>query len=501
MARGRTPEPKELRVLMVSPEVAPYATTGGLGNVLRDLPVALRSLGVDVRRVMPKYRRVAEGRWSLERLWEELYVPIGNRRERCAVCLHVDDDNITTYFLEHDGYFDRDGFYGTPVGDYEDNAERFVFFTRGVLEMLKHLRWAPHVIHCHEWQAGLLPAFPECRFAADPAGPPTATLMTIHNVGYQGRFAWHLFNVTGLGWEEYVPGRIEFYGDWSMLKAGLVYADLLNTVSPNHSKEIQTPRFGHGLDGVLRSRRKDLYGVLNGIDYRDWNPATDANLVARYGLEAPRSKERNKAYLLRQLGLKAGRVSPPLLGMVGRLSSQKGIDLLVESLDVLIDLGVRVAILGSGEERYCELLKEAGGRYPGKVRGIIGYDERLARQIYAGADFFLMPSRYEPCGLAQMIALAYGTIPIVHRTGGLVDTVVDYGSSRERGKGFLFSRYTPGGLVGAVRRGIAVYDQKDAWKQLRRTAMSARFTWDASAKKYLKLYRRALSRAIERARA
>jgi len=492
------PEPDQLRVLMVSSEIAPYAMTGGLGDVVADLPVALHSLGVDVRRVMPKYRVVAQGPWPLKPLFGGLRVQVGPRTEECAAYEHVDPDGLVTYFLEHDGYFDREGLYGTPAGEYADSAERFVLFTRGVLELLKRLEWAPHLIHCHDWQSALLPAYPECRRSADPARALPATILTTHNLGYQGRFGPQVFPATGLGWEEYTAEKLEFYGDWSMLKGGLAYADLLSTVSPQYRKEILTPEFGFGLEGVLRHRRADLFGVLNGIDYRRWNPSTDEHLAAQYGPDTLAQKEKNKLSILRRFGLPEERASRPLLGMVGRLCHQKGMELVAGALDELAALNLSVAILGDGEDYYRTLISRAVERHAGRAGVLFAFDLALARQIFAGADFLLVPSRYEPCGLVQMMALAYGTLTIARRTGGLVNTVVDYDHRPERANGFLFSDYSIEGLVGAVRRALAVCSNKDEWTRLRRRAMATRFTWDVSARRYIKLYQRAVASRLER---
>ncbi|MFQ5893964.1 MAG: glycogen synthase GlgA, partial [Nitrospinota bacterium] len=379
-------------------------------------------------------------------------------------------------------------------GDYPDNAERFVFFSRGVMEAIKALGLRPHVLHCNDWQTGLSPVYLKTLYREDPAVAEMATVFSVHNLGYQGLFPRDDVLMTGLGWELFTPEGVEFYNQLGFLKGGLMFADVLSTVSETYAKEIQTEEFGHGLDGVLRHRSADLYGIVNGIDYEVWNPATDPHLAANYSPADLTGKAACKQALQEEMGLPA-EGAPPLVGIVSRLADQKGLDLVVEGMDRLLGLGLQLVILGSGEAHYHEALQAAAVRYPKQLGLVLGFDEGLAHRIEAGADMFLMPSRYEPCGLNQLYSLKYGTIPIVRATGGLEDTIIDYSEAQGAWTGFKFRPHTTEAMVEAVGKACRVYADRPVWQRLMERAMAQDFSWDTSARAYVALYRRAVARA------
>jgi starch synthase len=492
--------PRErLRILMMAPEAAPFAKTGGLADVVGALPRALAALGHDVRVLIPKYRGVEAQAGPLTLVASDLRVPLGDRAAAGALFEAKSRGGVTIYFLAHDHYYDRAGFYGTADGDYWDNCERFVFFCRGGLEAVAALGaagWRPQVIHANDWQTGLVPVYLQTVYRDHPVLSPLATLFTIHNVAYQGVF-WHYdMPMTGLGWDLFTPAGIEFYGRLNFLKGGLVFSDLLTTVSRTYAQEIRTAAFGNGLDGVLEERSRDLHGVINGIDYEIWNPETDAALAKRYGPGDLEGKAICRAALREEMGLGAG--PGPVIGMVTRLAGQKGLDLTLDALPGILATGAQLALLGSGEAHLEEAFTAAAAANPGRVAVRIGYDDVLARRIYAGADAFLMPSRYEPCGLGQLIALRYGAVPIVRRTGGLADTVREVDPVRRTGTGFVFEAFAAEPLVEAVSRAAAARQVPALWGAIVRNAMAEDYSWDASAREYVNLYRRALKARASR---
>jgi starch synthase len=484
-----------LRVLFVASEVEPFAKTGGLADVAGALPKALGTLGHDVRVLMPKYGGVERAAGDLRLAVPRLEVPIGDRRVEGALLEGRLGKTVPVYFLAQDHYYDRPTLYTTPEGDYSDNCERFVFFCRAALAALPALDWMPQVVHVHDWQTGLIPVYLETLYRDDPAYRDVATVFTIHNLAYQGLF-WHYdLPMTGLGWDLFTPAGIEFYGKMSFLKAGLVFADLLTTVSPTYAAEIQTEAFGEGLDGVLRERSADLVGILNGLDYEVWNPATDADIPKRFGPEDLEGKAACKAGLREEVGLPDGRPQAPLVGVVSRLADQKGPDLIAASVPTILEAGGQFVLLGSGDEHYEREFTALSAAYPGAVAVRLGYSAGLARRIYAGADLFLMPSRYEPCGLGQLIALRYGTIPVVRRTGGLADTITPWDPAAGTGTGFVFDALTPEACRETVARALAAYADAPAWRRLVRSAMAEDFSWESSAQRYVTCYRKAIKKA------
>lgn len=475
-----------MKIVIATAEAVPYVKTGGLADVAGALFKEYRRMKKDAYIILPLYKKIKESQPSLTDTGVKIKVPVGSRVIEGRIF-----SQSSAYFIECEEFFAREELYGTPEGDYADNASRFVFFSRGILETCKTMNFQPDVIHCNDWQTGLVPLYLRTIYGADKFFRNTASILTIHNLGYQGLFPSSEMPLTGLGWELFNPEGIEFYGKVNFLKAGISSADILNTVSNTYSKEILSKEFGCGLDGVLRNRVRDLYGVINGIDYEEWDPSRDDFIPAKYSHDDISGKAFCKKELMKSLfrpldNLDAGRI--PLIGMVGRLSAQKGLDLVLQSVNELLSIGVKLVILGKGDEIFHRSLSEIAKKYKGRVSVIIGFVEALAHRIYAGSDFFLMPSRYEPCGLGQLIALRYGCIPIARKTGGLVDTVQDYEPLTSKGTGFLFSDYTPSAMQEAVKRALCVYTDKDKFQGMLVNGMQMDFSWKKSAKRYIKLY-------------
>jgi starch synthase len=477
-----------MRVVMASSEVVPYAKTGGLADVVGALPRALRRLGVDVAVIMPKYRSITAERFPLRRTDWMLQVPVSSQTVTAGVLQSELDDEVPVYLVEADQYFARAGLYGTPDGDYLDNAERFAFFSRSIPALLQHLG-APDVLHCHDWQTALAPVFLRTDVSRYPGLEQVRSVLTVHNLGYQGlfwHFDWHLLNID---WRYFTADWLEFYGKINYLKGGLVSADAITTVSPTYAQEIQTAEFGHGLDGVLVARRQALTGILNGVDYEDWSPENDPHIAARYSVDDLTGKAACKADLQAAVGLP---VDPkvPLIGIVSRLADQKGFDLLAAVAPQLLRKRLQVVVLGSGDARYQDLFLDLAGQFKKRLAVRIAFDNTLAHKIEAGSDMFLMPSRYEPCGLNQMYSLRYGTIPVVHATGGLQDTIVDFHARSGDGTGFKFTDYTAEAMSACIERALHVYRAEKSWSTLMRNAMHADFSWDRSAAAYADLYQR-----------
>jgi len=480
-----------MKILFAASEVAPFAKTGGLADVAGSLPQALAALGHDVRVVLPRYRQIDGGTFGLTHL-ATFYVPLASWKERCDILAGRLGARVPAYFINKDIYFNRPELYRTPQADYHDNAERFIFFSRAVPELCRVLNFSPEIIHCNDWQTGLVPLYLR-KFYHDAAQLRHArTVFTIHNLGYQGIFGKRDMVLTGLGWDVFTPDGIEYWDNINLLKAGIVHADVVTTVSATYSREIQTPEFGHGLDGTLRKRADDLFGIVNGIDNEEWDPAHDQSLPQPYSAARLLGKQACKRALQEQLGLP--HENAPILGMVTRLTDQKGLDILLDAIPELLHLQAQLVILGTGDDRYHRALAEMGDRHRDRMRVLLKYDDALARRIYAGSDLFLMPSRYEPCGLGQMHALRYGTVPVVRRTGGLADTVEDYRPRAGKGTGFVFDDYTSGALVACVKRALQVYRDPKRWKSIMQAGMKVDFSWKSSAKEYLKVYHKTMQK-------
>src|ERR1700677_686234 len=476
------------KILLVASEVHPFAKTGGLADVAGALPHALLKLGCEVAVVMPKYKSVSPEKYRLKYEINGLSVPMGmGDMSADILSTRLGDTYAKIYFVQCDRYFDREGLYGTPEGDYHDNAERFAFFSRSVLEMLRALDWYPDVIHLNDWQTGLIPAYLKTLYADQKNYQRIRTLFTIHNMAYQGLFPKYVLPMTGLRWEEYKQEKLEFYDQVNYLKAGLVYSDVISTVSPTYAAEIKTDEFGQGLQGVLNTRAEDLRGILNGIDYDEWNPATDKEIPAQYTVKNHDRKIESKMKLLNEQGLDF-KAQTPVIGLVSRLTDQKGLDLISEIIEPFLAMDAQLVVLGTGDARYHEMFEMLQRRFPQKLAVNLKYDHRLAKLIYAGSDMFLMSSRFEPCGLGQMIAMKYGSIPLVRKTGGLSDTVENLSSEGKKGTGFVFENYRSEELLFIIRRAVEAFRQPKIWKELVQRAMTKDFSWDASARQYLDLY-------------
>jgi starch synthase len=486
--------PGSVKVVIVASEVVPFAKTGGLADVAGALPVALTRLGHQVSVIMPRYPTIERAVRSLEKVWDRLAVPMGPRTEEGAVWSAKLTPQIPVYFIEHPAYFHRDALYTTTDGDYPDNAQRFAFFAKAALEACQTLKLQPDIVHCHDWQAGLIPAYLKAVVPHDPAWASTSSVLTIHNIAYQGLFPPDVMEFLQLPPYTYSPEGIEFYGRVNYLKAGIVYADLINTVSRRYSQEIQTEEFGCGLEGILRYREADVYGILNGIDENEWNPGRDHLIASRYSATNPSGKELCKRDLLETFGLSSEWMHAPVVGMISRLVDQKGFDLIESAIHRMLALDLGFVVLGTGEARYEDFLRQIRARYPGKVGVTIGFDNALAHKIEAGSDIFLMPSRFEPCGLNQMYSLRYGSIPVVHTTGGLDDTIESYEPTFNRGNGFKFAPYDAEALLATLQRALTLYRDRTAWIGLMQRGMQADFSWVKSAQAYTDLYAIALAR-------
>lgn len=476
-----------MKILFVASEAAPFIKTGGLADVMGALPKALAAAGADVRVVIPKYsllkeadkramKTVVTGKVNLA--WRQLYYGVDM----------LVQDGVTVYFIDNEWYFKRQRLYG-----YGDDAERFAYFCRAVLAMLPKVDFQPDVIHCNDWHTGLLGVFLKQDFYHDPFYARMKVIFTIHNLKYQGKFGASIMqDIIGLPQELFTNGDLECDGDVNYLKAGLVYADYITTVSPTYATEITYPYFGEGLDGYIREHQNKIKGILNGLDQDVYNPETDTNLVEQYSiLDGRAGKRANKDALRQTLGLPIRR-DIPMFAIVSRLVEDKGMDLITYIMDELVEDDVQLVIVGTGDHQYEEAFQQLAGRHPSKVSANILFDERLAHQVYAGADIFLMPSRYEPCGLSQLIALRYGTIPVVRETGGLKDTVIPYDKYTNTGNGLTFPNYNAHELLFTAKKALSYYEDSALWSNIVRKAMACDYSWKKSAQAYLDLYQQAI---------
>lgn len=481
-----------MRVLMVTPEATPFAQTGGLGEVMSALPGELVKLGIEVDVLMPMYRGITPARIPMDPLDVEVYLTLNVKEHKGKLWRHVNERGVCYLFLQCDEYYDREGLYGVGGRDYEDNSERFVFLARAAIEttLSRHIHY--DVFHCHDWQTALVPVYLRTLYTREPVLESAATVMTIHNLGYQGIF-WHLdMPLVGVGWEYFTPAHMEYYGRLNFLKSGIVFSDEVNTVSPGYRNEVLTPEFGFGLEGVLQEKGDRFTGILNGVDYTVWNPENDRYLTTPYGSSDLRGKAICKTDLQRIAGL-SERQDTPLIAMVSRLSGQKGVDLFASVLPALMETDVQVVILGTGETIYQDAFRRAVEEYPGKITFFMAYDFELAHKIFAGADIMVVPSRYEPCGLNQLYALKYGTVPVVRATGGLIDTVEEYNRETESGTGFRFDLPDADHLKAALDKAIKLFrEDQEAWKRLMIRGMQCDFSWTRSAIAYQRLYEKAI---------
>lgn len=488
-----------MNILFATTEAVPFCKTGGLGDVCGSLPRELAALGHNVAVVLPAFRQVLAAGQSVEPAGASFQLPVGRKQVRGSLLrTNLPDSDVPVYLVEQDYYFNRRELYRENVTDYQDNCERFVFFQRAVFEAIKLLDLGTDLIHCHDWPTGLIPIYLKTLYRDEPALENVATLFTIHNLSYQGSF-WHWdMELTGINWKHFNWRELEFYGQLNFLKAALVHADLLTTVSPTYAQEIQFPPLSCGLEGVLQYRHEDLFGVLNGVDYTEWNPAVDRHLPERYDVETvAHGKATCKAALQREVGLPE-RADVPLLASIGRLVDQKGFDLVAQVMQQWAgNRDVQWAILGTGEQHYHELLSKLATLHPDRIGLKLGFSEALAHRIEAGADIYLMPSRYEPCGLNQIYSLKYGTVPVVRQTGGLADTIIDatpHALVNRTANGFSFVPSTSDALAATIDRACQAYFDKPVWQQLIHTGMKQDWSWRRSAARYGELYEKAAAR-------
>ena len=470
---------------MAASECIPFCKTGGLADVVGSLPPALGTKSSEVRLALPKYREISENRHKLKDTGLTLNIPLGESLATVRIWEGKLAPRIPVYFIDSPRHFGRDGLYVDPQErPYPDNDERFILFSRAVLETAKAVGFQPDVIHCHDWQTGLIPVYLATLYGPDSFFLTTATLLTVHNIAYQGAFPKTTLSLAGLPWKEFTPEKLEYYGQVNFLKGGLVYSTLLNTVSPTYAREIkENPEFGCGMEGILNARQADFSGILNGIDTADWDPAKDPHLPARFSPKDLAGKRACKQALQKKLGLKEDPMIP-LAGVVSRLDRQKGLDLIAESAPELFKRKIQVAVLGNGDPALRKQLEETSRRHPERFAFRTGFEEPLAHLIYAGSDFFLMPSRFEPCGLSQMIAMRYGSVPVVTRRGGLADTV-------DAGTGFVITEFSVRALTEGIRSAVEAFRDQKKWAGFLRRGMSRDFSWSRSVKDYLALYRRA----------
>jgi len=493
------PSDKRPSTLIIGSEAQPFAKTGGLADVLGALPRALGRLGWDATVALPRYRGVIAGA-----LVDTFPVTVGGYTRDAGFFEAPLADGACALLIDCPDLYDRDALYGVGNIDYPDNPRRYAFLVRAALEFAARRGRPPSIVHAHDWQAGLAPVYLRTIYAGHPTLSGTPSVLTIHNLAYQGVFSTDWLPALGLGWELFTIDRLEYWSRISFLKGGIVDADLITTVSPRYAEEIQTPEFGFGFDGILRARRADLVGILNGIDTREWDPAHDPFLPKPFDVDDLSGKRDAKIALLRRYGLPADdRASMrPLVSMVSRMVDQKGFDLIAALVDDLPRLDASFVVLGTGEARYQDLWKALAARHPDRIGAHIGFDESLAHLIEAGADIFLMPSRFEPCGLNQMYSMRYGTVPVVHAVGGLADTVRDYALAApepndgwpglSKATGFVFREYSPAALLDALTRALTLFADGSSWRALQVAGMREDFSWDRSAQEYVKIYERAI---------
>ena len=476
-----------MHIAFVASECVPFSKTGGLADVVGALPRALAAMGHEISVYIPHYRHTRIG--GERRVVQSITIPFDDRYRFCSILTGAGYPGVRFFFVDYPPFFDRDGLYGTASGDFPDNAERFALFCRAVLEASKIIG-VPDVFHCHDWQAALLPVLLRTQYDEDPAFRDAGTVFTIHNMGYQGLFPPEILPLLMLPWDLFTITKMEYFGNVNFLKGALVSSDMITTVSRKYSQEIQTTEFGFGLEGVLKDRAQMLVGILNGVDYEEWNPQTDKFIAAHYSSQDLSGKRECKQDLLASFAMSNPRQDVPVIGIVSRFAAQKGFDLIGQVIDRLALEEVLITVLGSGDKLYEEMFLRLARRIPEKVAVRVAYDNGLAHKIEAGADMFLMPSRYEPSGLSQLYSLKYGTVPIVRATGGLDDTVDSWDPRSKKGTGFKFQEYTGDALLRAVHQALQLYRDQDSWQRLMCNGMSKDFSWRVSAREYVRVYER-----------
>ena len=473
-------------MLIIGSEAVPFSKTGGLADVLGALPTPLAQLGWDVTLAVPRYRGVSAGT-----LVDTFPVTVGGYTREIGFYEADLPGGARVLLVDCPSLFDRDSLYGADSTEYPDNPRRFAMLVRAALEYVARRGVPPTVVHAHDWQAALAPVYLKTMYASHPVLGGTPSVFTIHNLAYQGVWEADWLPRLDLGWEHFTIGRLEYWGRISLLKGGVQDAQRITTVSPRYAAEIQTPEFGFGFDGILRERAADLTGILNGIDTATWDPEHDPLLPAPYSAATLAKKKASKAATLARYGLPSEAMSRPLVAMISRMVDQKGFDLIAAIADDLPSLDASFVVLGTGEARYQEMWTRLAAAHPDRIGVRIGFDEPLAHLMEGGGDIFLMPSRFEPCGLNQMYSLRYGTVPVVRAVGGLADTVTDYAPGRRSATGFTFEEYTPARLLETLQRAVALYSDRKKWEALQRAGMKEDHSWDRSAREYVKIYERA----------
>ncbi|MGH7939833.1 MAG: glycogen synthase GlgA [Limisphaerales bacterium] len=482
-----------MNVLIAASEVYPYSKTGGLADMAGALAKTLARAGHEARIVTPLYRGIHEQFPQIRRedWWFDL--PLGPQRIQAELFSLAVEKNFTVYFVRQPDFYDRNGLYMEDDTAYADNAERFIFFSKCVVHLARYLPWRPDVIHVHDWQTGLVPALLQ-RQRTEGSGNTPPTCLTIHNLAYQGIFPAKAFELTNLPPEFFTMDTTEYFGHLNCLKAGIALADMMTTVSARYAREILTEEYGCSLDGLLRKRQARLAGILNGVDYEEWNTMTDAHIEAHYSSTRLAGKKINKVELQKEMGLPM--TSAPLFGTISRLAEQKGIDIQLAALEEMLSADMQFVLLGAGSPAYEHGYHELSRRFPNKVAAKFGYHESLSHKIEAGCDFYLMPSRYEPSGLNQMYSLRYGTVPIVRATGGLDDSVVDYTENKARANGIKFSEYSPRALARAIRKALALYEHPNLLERYRKNGMKCDFSWERTVREYVRVYETAKAFAM-----
>ena len=474
-----------MHIAFVASEGVPFSKTGGLADVVGALPRALAALGHQVSVYLPRYRQTKLT--EPVTVVRSITIPFDDKYRFASVVTGGTQGGVRFYFVEYPPYFDRDALYGTPAGDYPDNAERYALFSRAVIEASKILG-VPHVFHCHDWQSALVPILLRTVYAEDPALRETATVFTIHNMGYQGLFPPETLPLLMLPWDLFTMSKMEFFGQVNFLKGALTYSDYVTTVSRKYSQEIQTAEYGFGLEGVLHDRASTVSGILNGVDYEEWSPQTDKFAVAKFSPQDLAGKAKCKLDLLAGFGMPAADAKLPVIGIVSRFAAQKGFDLISQIADRLAREQMIMVALGAGDKPYEEMFLRLHKQFPNKIAVKVAYDNAIAHKIEAGADMFLMPSRYEPCGLNQIYSLKYGTVPIVRATGGLDDTIEPWDARTGKGTGFKFTEYVGESLLLTIKQALQGYSDQTSWQVLMRNGMNKDFSWNASAREYGKIY-------------
>jgi len=477
-----------MHIAFAASEGLPFSKTGGLADVVGALPRALAALGHQVSVYLPRYRQTKLT--DPQTVVRSITVPFDDRYRFCSLLTANHQAGIRYYFVDYPPYFDREALYGTAAGDYPDNAERFALFSRAVIEASKVVG-PPDIFHCHDWQSALIPVMLRTFYAEDPAFENLATVFTIHNMGYQGLFPAEILPLLMLPWDLFTISKMEFFGQVNFLKGALVFSDYVTTVSRKYSQEIQTTEYGFGLEGVLRNRAATVTGILNGVDYAEWNPAVDKLIAARYTPADLSPKVLDKADLLATFGIKNADPKLPVIGIVSRFAAQKGFDLIAQVMDRLAREDMILVVLGTGDKDYEDMFLRLQKQFPHKIAVKVAYDNAIAHKIEAGADMFLMPSRYEPCGLNQIYSLKFGTVPIVRATGGLDDTIEPWDARTGKGTGFKFYEYNGESLLLTVKAALQAFRDEASWQVLMRNGMAKDFSWSASAKEYVKVYERA----------